>query len=92
MKRILLITTVNCIGCQIQKEHLNQAINELNDKHITLEIRDFSEISPRFLTNLKINDFPATIFYGNHNEFNCSIVGTKSTTELIKLMKEIKWL
>ncbi len=92
MKRILLITTVDCIGCQIQEEHLNRAIKELNDKDVTLEIRDFSEITPRFLTNLKINDFPATIFYGNHNEFNCSIVGTKTTTELIKLLKEIKWM
>lgn len=92
MKRILLITTANCIGCVIQKEHLDKALSKLKNKDIYLETRDFSEISPRFLTNLKIDDFPATILYGNHNSFEISIQGTKSTEELIKIMESIKWL
>ncbi len=92
MKRILVITTINCIACKVQINNLNKAIEDTNSSNIKLEIRDFSEISPRFLTNLNIDDFPATIFYGKHNSFEYVIKGSKTVVDIINTMKEIHWL
>lgn len=60
-RKITVITTKNCIGCQIQVEHVQTAIAK-TFKEIELEVKDFNDVPKRLLHENKINDYPATLF------------------------------
>lgn len=60
-RKILIITTKNCLGCAIQTEHVQTAIAK-SSKNICLEIKDFKDIPKRVIYYNKINDYPATLF------------------------------
>lgn len=60
-RKILIITTKNCLGCTIQTEHVQTAIAK-SSKDICLEIKDFKDVPKRIIYDNKINDYPATLF------------------------------
>lgn len=68
-KKILLITTQGCTGCRIQKENLQAAIRD-NRKDITLEVKDFADMSKEEVSQWRnkrvfLKDFPTTVFINN---------------------------
>ena len=68
-KKILLITTKGCTGCRTQKENLQAAIRD-NSKNITLEVKDFGDMSKGEITKWRnkrvfLKDFPTTVFINN---------------------------
>ena len=60
-RKILIITTKNCVGCSIQVEHVQTAIARTS-KDIELEVNDFKELPGRILHKYKVTDYPATLF------------------------------
>lgn len=88
-KKILLITTKNCIACKVQQKNVKAAILQ-SKKDIDLEVRDFIEVSPRFLTDIHVTDFPATLYYTGST---LKLVHQGSTTVnniLTNINKELK--
>ena len=68
-KKIVSITTKVCTGRRIQKENLQAAIRD-NSKNITLEIKDFGDMSKGEITKWRnkrvfLKDFPTTVFINN---------------------------
>jgi hypothetical protein len=62
-RKILIITTKNCLGCTIQSNNVQAAIAKSNYA-IQLDIKDFQEDSrvKKIIYNNRIYDFPATVF------------------------------
>lgn len=63
-RKILLITTKNCLGCIVQSKNVQTAIAK-SSIGIQLEIVDFQDKTDRIkriIYNNKIYDYPATVF------------------------------
>lgn len=60
-RRILIITTKNCLGCTILVNNV-QTVVAKSSKNITLEIKDFNEVPKRILHQYKAFDYPFVVF------------------------------
>lgn len=60
-RKILIITTKNCLGCTIQTKNVQTAIAK-SSKDIELEVKDFSELPKRVLAKYKAYDYPFTAY------------------------------
>uniref|UniRef100_A0AAU8MHE1 Thioredoxin family protein n=1 Tax=Geladintestivirus 4 TaxID=3233136 RepID=A0AAU8MHE1_9CAUD len=60
-RKILIITTKNCLGCSIQTKNVQTAIAK-SSKNIELEVKDFSELPKRVLAKYKAYDYPFTSY------------------------------
>ena len=62
MNKIVLITTRGCEGCSVMRYSINSAIL-YSSKEIEFESKDVSTLDIRERNNLKLRDFPTTLFY-----------------------------
>ena len=60
-RKILIITTKNCLGCTILINNIQTVLAKSN-KDITLEIKDFTEVPKRILHKYRAFDYPSVIF------------------------------
>ena len=60
-RKILIITTKNCIGCTILINNI-QTVLAKSKKNITLEIKDFNEVPKRILHQYSAFDYPFVVF------------------------------
>ena len=60
-RKILIITTKNCLGCSIQTKNVQTAIAK-SSKKIELEIKDFAELPKRVIAQYKAYDYPFTAY------------------------------
>ena len=60
-RKILIITTKNCIGCTILINNIQTVLAKSN-KDITLEIEDFTEVPKRILHKYRAFDYPFVVF------------------------------
>jgi len=58
-KKILIITTKNCLGCTVQIKNVQTAIAK-SSKHIELEVKDFNDMPKRLIAKYKAYDYPFT--------------------------------
>lgn len=61
-RKILIITTSNCLGCTIQRRNVETAIAKTS-KCVELEIKDFNEMPKRLLAKYKAYDYPFTGYF-----------------------------
>lgn len=66
MNKIVLITTRGCEGCSVMRYSINSAIL-YSSKEIEFEARDVSTLDIKERNNLKLRDFPTTLFYKDGN-------------------------
>lgn len=64
MKKVLLIKTKGCLGCQVMHDSIDIALRDYKED-ITFETVDSSELSKDFIRTHKITDFPTTILFKN---------------------------
>ena len=60
-RKILIITTKNCLGCSILINNM-QTVLAKSKKNITLEIKDFNEVPKRILHQYSAFDYPFVVF------------------------------
>ena len=60
-RKILIITTKNCLGCTILINNIQTVLAKSN-KDITLEIKDFTEVPKRILHKYRAFDYPFVVF------------------------------
>ena len=60
--KVILITTKGCEGCAIARKLIKEAIDD-HSKTISFEQQTLAEFGRRRLTEMKIKDFPAILFY-----------------------------
>ena len=60
-RKILIITTKNCLGCTILINNI-QTVLAKSKKDITLEIKDFNEVPKRILHKYRAFDYPFVVF------------------------------
>lgn len=60
-RKILIITTKNCLGCTILINNI-QTVLAKSKKDITLEIKDFNEVPKRILHKYSAFDYPFVVF------------------------------
>ena len=60
-RKILIITTKNCLGCSIAINN-TQTVIAKSSKEIALEIKDFAELPKRLIHKYRAYDYPTTIF------------------------------
>ena len=66
MNKIVLITTRGCEGCSVMRYSINSAIL-YSSKEIEFESKDVSTLDIQERNNLKLRDFPTTLFYKDGN-------------------------
>lgn len=66
MNKIVLITTRGCEGCSVMRYSINSAIL-YSSKEIEFEAKDISTLDIVERNNLKLRDFPTTLFYKDGN-------------------------
>lgn len=66
MNKIVLITTRGCEGCSVMRYSINSAIL-YSSKEIEFEAKDVSTLDIVERNNLKLRDFPTTLFYKDGN-------------------------
>lgn len=66
MNKIVLITTRGCEGCSVMRYSINSAIL-YSSKEIEFEAKDVSTLNIVERNNLKLRDFPTTLFYKDGN-------------------------
>lgn len=66
-KKILVITTKGCIGCEVAVNNTRDAIKQVHNRgHIIQENKDWKEVDRTLLKENKVKDYPTTIFFANH--------------------------
>ena len=60
-RKILLITTKNCLGCSLQLKNVQSAISK-SSKDIELEVKDFTELPKRIIAKYNAYDYPFTVY------------------------------
>lgn len=87
-KTILLIKTEGCSACKCM-EHILERVNS-EDKY-NLDVNYFQE-APEFIkTNVKLTDFPTTVFIDENNVIKYHFVGTKSVAYIKRLLNDLKF-
>ena len=62
MYTIVLITTKGCIGCNVMRSAIREAINTSN-LDISFTVKDIKELSGAYKATHKLRDFPTTQFF-----------------------------
>ena len=62
MFKILLITTEGCAGCSIMRNSIKQALSLTKKDDIVFEELDVKDIDKKRRNDLRLKDFPTTIF------------------------------
>lgn len=72
-RKILIITTSGCLGCDIQNRNVEEAIEQVKSKfNISKELRNFRRVDRSFLYKINAKDFPTTVFLINGDiRFKC---------------------
>lgn len=72
-KKILVITTNGCIGCEVQRRNVHEAIKQVHHLgNITQENADWKKVSRTLLKQCNVKDYPTTIFLvDNQPRFRC---------------------
>ena len=72
-KKILVITTNGCIGCEVQRRNVHEAIKQVHHLgNITQENADWKKVSRTLLKQCTVKDYPTTIFLvDNQPRFRC---------------------
>lgn len=72
-KKILVITTSGCIGCEIQQKNVFEAIKQTYKVDtIIQESLDWKKVSRTLLKQCAVKDYPTTIFLiDNEPRFKC---------------------
>ena len=62
-KKILVITTNGCIGCEVQRRNVHEAIKQVHRLgNIKQENADWKKVSRTLLKQCNVKDYPTTIF------------------------------
>lgn len=85
-KVISLATTYKCSACKCQKYLLEKLIEKHQD--VSLSITDYSLLPEWLQTQIKLTDFPVTIFCKN-GIVKYHFVGTKSIKKMEDIIKDI---
>ena len=73
-RKILIVTTPGCLGCDIQNRNVEEAIKTVKRKyHITKEVQDHRKADRSLLYKLNARDYPLTVFFVNNDiRFKCT--------------------
>lgn len=72
MNKILILATEGCDACIIAKHNLELALAQTS-VDITLEFKDFHDVSKDFIIKNRIKDFPAVLYFVNDRVVNKSV-------------------
>lgn len=82
-RKILIITTKGCVACEVEEKNVADAIKTVKRKNIIKESKDWKSVDRTLLKNLKVKDYPTTIFMINDNcVFKC--VGSYPVAVLVR--------
>lgn len=84
-KTIYLGTTYKCSACKCMEAILKEFHKHNN---FELVVMDFKELPEWIKTNVKLTDFPVTIFVKD-NVIKYNVVGTKSISKLKEIVEDI---
>lgn len=87
-KVIYLGTTFKCSACKCQEHLLNKALEERSD--IELKVCDYTELPEWLQTQVRLSDFPVTIFIED-DVIKYNVIGTMSVRKLKSLMADINF-
>lgn len=87
-KVIYLGTTEGCIACSRQKRLLKIAFNNRDD--VKLEVYNYKKLPDWIKANVKLTDFPITIFVKN-NIIKYTHVGTMSINKIEQIKEDIEF-
>lgn len=82
MNKLILITTEGCEGCVIARNNIRDAIKETK-KEINFVIKDVNEIDKKLIKQLRITDYPATLFFKD-NELRYKAIGTYPSIVILR--------
>lgn len=82
-RKILVITTKGCTACEVQERNVADAVKTVKRKNIIQQNKDWKSVDRSLLKNLKVKDYPTTIFTINDNcVFKC--VGSYPVAVLVR--------
>lgn len=87
-KIIYLGTTHDCSACKLQQYLLEDVLEHHTD--IKLEVCDYTGLPEWFKVQVKLTDFPVTIFVKD-DVIKYSFVGTRTVDKIEKLIRDIKF-
>ena len=84
VKKILLITTIGCLGCDVQNRNIDEAIKQFKLKYkLSKEVKDWRKVDRSLLKQINVKDFPTTVFLVNDKiRFKC--VGSYPTAVIVR--------
>lgn len=85
-KVIYLGTTYKCSACKCQEHLLKKALEDRSD--IELKICDYTELPNWLQSQIRLSDFPVTIFIKD-GIIKYSLIGTMTIKNLKVLMQDI---
>lgn len=85
-KVIYLGTTFKCSACKLQEYLLREALEECPE--VELKVCDYLQLPKWLQTQVKLSDFPVTIFIKD-NVIKYTIIGTKSVKHLKEILSDI---
>lgn len=62
MNKITLVTTEGCLGCEVMKASIKEALST-SKVDVAFDIVDGDKVNKQFIKEFKIGDFPATLFF-----------------------------
>ena len=62
MNKITLITSEGCIGCQVMKNSITNAIQQTK-VDVTVETIDIKDVNKKFIKTFHIEDTPCALFF-----------------------------
>lgn len=72
MNKILILATEGCDACIIAKHNVELALAQTS-VDITLEFKDFHDVSKDFIIKNRIKDFPTVLYFVNDRVVNKSV-------------------
>lgn len=85
---IYLGTTIKCSACKLQESIINKVLQDRND--VDFIVCDYTELPDYIKTNIKLTDFPITIFVKD-NIIKYNFVGTKAGKLIKEIINDIKF-
>ena len=64
MNKVTLITSEGCLGCEVMKNSIKEAIDKTK-VDIVVEEMDITKVNKRFIVEYHIEDTPCAIFFKN---------------------------
>lgn len=82
MNKITLITSEGCVGCEVMKNSITDAIQQTK-ANITVETQDIKDTHKRFIRTFGITDTPCAIFFKD-DKFLFKKVGSVPTVVVVQ--------